>query len=55
MADWNTVRFMELHYAVERLGAIIYLVNIRLHPQQIKYTLDFAEVDYLLLSSDFKD
>jgi len=53
VADWNTVRFMELHYAVGRIGAVIYPVNIRLPPQQIKYTLDFAEVDYLFLSKDF--
>ncbi len=55
VADWNTVRFMELHYAAGILGAIIYPVNIRLPPQHIEYTLKRAEAEYLLVSKEFQE
>lgn len=53
VADWNTLRFMELVYAIPMAGGIIYPVNIRLPPEQIFYTLDKADVRYLIYSEDF--
>ncbi len=53
VADWNTLRFMELVYAVPMAGGIIYPVNIRLPPEQIFYTLEKAGARYLLYSDDF--
>lgn len=53
VADWNTLRFMELVYAIPMAGGIIYPVNIRLPPEQIFYTLEKADAKYLIYSSDF--
>lgn len=54
VADWNTAKFFELHYAASLIGALIYPVNIRLPPDQIAYTIKVADVDYLFVSDDFK-
>ncbi|HSL39422.1 MAG TPA: fatty acid--CoA ligase [Desulforhopalus sp.] len=51
--DWDSHRYLECFYAVPMLGAVLHTVNIRLSPEQIIYTIDHAEDDYLLVNSEF--
>ncbi|MCK5914732.1 MAG: AMP-binding protein, partial [Deltaproteobacteria bacterium] len=40
-------------YAIPMLGAVLHTVNIRLSPEQILYTIDHAEDDYILINEEF--
>ena len=51
--DWDSHRYLECYYAVPMLGAVLHTVNIKLSPEQIIYTIDHAEDDYLLINSEF--
>ncbi len=51
--DWDSHRYLECFYAIPMLGAVLHTVNIRLSPEQILYTIDHAEDDYILVNEDF--
>jgi len=51
--DWDSHRYLECFYAVPMLGAVFHTVNVKLSPEQIIYTIDHAEDDYLLVNSEF--
>jgi len=51
--DWDSHRYLECYYAVPMIGAVLHMVNIRLSPEQILYTIDHAEDDYLLINTEF--
>ncbi len=51
--DWDSHRYLECYYAVPMLGAVLHMVNIRLSPEQILYTIDHAEDDYILVHEEF--
>ncbi len=51
--DWDSHRYLEAFYAVPMLGAVLHTVNIRLSPEQILYTIDHAEDDYILINEEF--
>lgn len=51
--DWDSHRYLECFYAVPMLGAVLHTVNVRLSPEQIVFTIEHAEDDYLLLNSEF--
>jgi fatty-acyl-CoA synthase len=51
--DWDSHRYLECFYAVPMLGAVLHTVNVRLSPEQIIYTIDHAEDDYLLVNGEF--
>ncbi len=53
VADWNTLNFFELIYAITSAGGIVYPVNVRLPPEQISYTLEKSESAILIYSDDF--
>ena len=53
MMDWDSHRYLECFYAVPMLGAVLHTVNVRLSPEQIIYTIDHAEDDYILINSEF--
>ena len=53
MMDWDSHRYLECFYAVPMLGAVLHTVNVRLSPEQIVFTIDHAEDDYLLLNAEF--
>lgn len=53
MMDWDSHRYLECFYAVPMLGAVLHTVNVRLSPEQIIYTIDHAEDDFLLFNSEF--
>jgi len=51
--DYNTHRYLELHYAVPMMGAVLHTVNIRLPPDQIEYTIKHAEDEVLFVRDEF--
>ncbi len=51
--DWDSHRYLECFYAVPMLGAVLHTVNIRLSPEQILYTIDHAEDDFILVNEEF--
>ncbi len=40
---FNSLRHLELYYAVPLVGAVLHTVNVRLHDDQISYILDHAD------------
>lgn len=51
--DWDSHRYLESFCAIPMMGAVLHMVNIRLSPEQILYTVNHAEDDVLLVNSDF--
>lgn len=51
--DWDSHRYLECFFAVPMIGAVLHTVNIRLSPEQILYTIDHAEDDFILINSEF--
>src|SRR5215213_3548590 len=51
--DWDSHRYLECYFAVPMMGAVLQMVNIRLSPEQILYTINDAESDVLLIHTDF--
>ena len=51
--DWDSHRYLECYFAVPSVGAVLHMVNVRLSPEQILYTINHAEDDFLLVHSDF--
>lgn len=53
--EWDTHRYLECYFAVPMIGAVLHHINARLSPEQILYTMNHAEDDYLLINEDFVD
>ncbi len=51
--DWDSHRYLECFYAIPMLGAVLHTVNIRLSTEQILFTIDHAEDDYILVNEEF--
>jgi fatty-acyl-CoA synthase len=51
--DWDTHRYLECFFAVPMMGAVLHTVNVRLSPEQILYTINHAEDDFILINSEF--
>lgn len=51
--DWDSHRYLESYFAVPMSGCVLMMVNIRLSPDQIAYTIDHAGVEILLVNQDF--
>ena len=51
--DWDSHRYLECYFAIPSMGAALHMVNVRLSPEQILYTINHAEDDILLVHSDF--
>lgn len=51
--DWDSHRYLECFFAVPMLGAVLHTINVRLSPEQILYTVDHAEDDFLLVNDEF--
>ena len=49
---WNTIRHLDLFYAVPGLGAVLMTANPRLFEDQIIYTIDHAGAEWLLFDHD---
>ena len=51
--DWDTTRYLECFFAIPMMGAILHTINIRLSDQQILYTINHADDNFLLINKDF--
>ncbi|MGM0534918.1 MAG: fatty acid--CoA ligase [Pseudomonadota bacterium] len=51
--DWDSHRYLEAFFAVPMIGAVLHTVNVRLSPEQIHYTMEHAEDDFVLVHQDF--
>jgi fatty-acyl-CoA synthase len=51
--DWDSHRYLESYFAVPMLGSVLMMVNIRLSPDQIAYTIDHSGAEILLVNADF--
>ncbi len=40
--DWDSHRYLECYFAIPMMGAVLEMINIRLSPEQILYTLNHA-------------
>lgn len=51
--DYDSHRYLESFFAVPMMGAVLFMVNWRLSPEQIVYTMNHAQADVVLLNADF--
>ncbi|MDH3376612.1 MAG: fatty acid--CoA ligase [Gammaproteobacteria bacterium] len=51
--DWDSHRYLECFFAVPMMGAVLHTINVRLAPEQILYTVNHAEDDFILVHADF--
>jgi len=51
--DWDSHRYLECYFAIPMMGAVLEMINIRLSPEQIPYTLNHAKADVILCLTDF--
>ena len=51
--DWDTVRYLECFYAIPMMGAVLHMVNVRLSPEQVLYTINHAKDDVILVNTEF--
>lgn len=53
--DWDSHRYLECYFAVPMMGAVLQTVNVRLSPDQIRYTLDHADARVVIVNREFVD
>ena len=53
MLDWDSDRYLACYFAVPMMGAVLQTVNIRLSPEQIRYTLQQSRASVLIVHRDF--
>jgi fatty-acyl-CoA synthase len=51
--DWDTPRYLECFFAVPMIGAVLHTVNVRLSVEQILFTINHAEDDFILVNAEF--
>jgi fatty-acyl-CoA synthase len=51
--DWDSHRYLECFFAIPMMGAVLHTVNIRLSPEQLIYTINHAEDDFILVNAEF--
>ena len=51
--DWDSHRYLECYFAVPMMGVVLQMINVRLSPEQILYTINHAESDVILAHTDF--
>ncbi len=51
--DWDSHRYLECYFAIPMMAAVLEMINIRLSPEQILYTLNHAGADVILCHTDF--
>jgi fatty-acyl-CoA synthase len=51
--DWDSHRYLECYFAIPMIGAVLHTINIRLPTDQLLYTINHANDDIILISSDF--
>jgi len=51
--DWDSHRYLECFFAVPMMGAVLHTINVRLSPDQIRYTVNHAEDDIIIVHEEF--
>ena len=51
--DWDSHRYLECFFGVPMMGAVLHTINIRLSPEQLIYTINHAEDDFILVNAEF--
>ncbi len=51
--EWDSHRYLEMYYAIPMLGAVLHMINVRLSPEQMVYTIEHAEDDVIICHVDF--
>ncbi|WP_162064234.1 long-chain fatty acid--CoA ligase [Vibrio taketomensis] len=51
--DYDSHRYLECYFAIPMIGAKLHMINVRLSPEQILYTIDHAEDDVILINEEF--
>ena len=51
--DYDSHRYLEAFFAVPMMGAVLHTINVRLSAEQLRYTIEHAEDDVLLVHADF--
>jgi len=51
--DWDSHRYLECYFAIPMIGAVLHMINIRLSPEQMLYTITHAEDKIILVNPDF--
>ncbi|MCB2189540.1 MAG: fatty acid--CoA ligase [Deltaproteobacteria bacterium] len=51
--DWDSYRYLEAYFAIPGIGAILHIVNIRLSPEQMIFTMRHAEDTVVLVAEEF--
>lgn len=53
--DVNSHRYLELHYALSMLGAVIHTLNFRLAAEDLAYTIRHAEDEWIFAWEGFAE
>jgi len=51
--DWDSHRYLECFFAVPMMGAVLHMVNVRISPEQILYTINHADDDVIFVNAEF--
>jgi fatty-acyl-CoA synthase len=51
--DWDSHRYLECFFAVPMMGAVLHMVNVRISPEQILYTINHAADNVILVNAEF--
>ena len=51
---WNTQEHLETYYAVMGMGAVLHTANLRLHEDQLVYTINHARDTVMIVESAFR-
>jgi len=51
--DWDTHRYLECFFAIPMAGMVLHTVNIRLSAEQLLYTINHAQDDFILVNAEF--
>jgi fatty-acyl-CoA synthase len=51
--DWNTLEYLECYFAIPMMGTTLHTINLRLPPEQIIYTINYAEDTFLIFRDEF--
>ncbi|ARS36779.1 fatty acid--CoA ligase [Pontibacter actiniarum] len=51
--DYDSHRYLEAYFAVPMVGAVLHMINFRLSPEEILYTINHAEDTVIFCHEDF--
>ncbi|WP_052306671.1 AMP-binding protein [Caldisphaera lagunensis] len=51
--EWNTSQYLEMFFGIPLQGSILHTINLRLSPEEILYTIKYAEDEALVFRDEF--